>query len=349
MLPQTTTLSLAMRSTNASTALKELTSEKRCPSCVVITAPDRVRRDRALKYVLTHFAGAEYRPRTFSFGEQGRSSIQPLLSDLGEPSLFEPTRFVVIRSIEQAKAADLEPISNFISRAIEGIHLILVGASLPNSPNFKKTLEKHATVIPFEELKGAELRRWAEREMRQQGVDGASDELVELALSLAQEDPEELSSLIEKLSLYLDGEQPSTEVLRYLVPGRSSASDFELADTLLSKKRGKSEMLIHQLLAQGSSQFMLLGLLTKTFVSLYRIRAMLDRGLSQQEARSALGISPWLFSKYAPIAQRASLSALSRHCEALLAADFRLKDKSIGPAATLGTLASRIARDASKV
>jgi len=338
-----------MRSTNASTVLKEITSSKTCPSCIVITSQDRVRCDRALKYILNHFAGAEYRPLSFTFGEQGRSSITHLLNEVGEPSLFEPTRFVVIRSIEQAKAADLEPISALLARGVEGVHLLLVGASLPNSPNFKKALDKHAVALPFEELKGAELRRWTEREMRQNGVDCASDELVELALSLAQEDPEEVAALIEKLSLYLDGEKPTTETLRYLVPGRSSASDFELAETLLSKKRGKAEILIHQLLAQGSSQFMLMGLLTKTFVSLYRIRAMLDRGLSQQEVRSSLGISPWLFSKYAPIAQRSSLAALSSHCDALLAADFRMKDRSIGPAATFSTLASRIARNVSKV
>ena len=90
---------------------------------------------------------------------------------------------------------------------------------------------------------------------------------------------------------------------------------------------------------------MLLGLLTKTFVSIYRIRAMLDRGLSQQEIRAALGISPWLFTKYAPIAQKASLAALSSHCEALLAADFRLKDKSIGHGATFGSLAHHISQN----
>jgi DNA polymerase III delta subunit len=195
-----------------------------------------VRCDRALKYILNHFAGADYRALSFTFGEQGRSSINNLLNEVGEPSLFEPTRYVVIRSIEQAKAADLEPISALLARGIEGVHLLIVGASLPNSPNFKKTLDKHAVALSFEELKGAELRRWTEREMRQHGIDGASDELVELALSLAQEDPEEVAALIEKLSLYLDGEKPTTETLRYLVPGRSSASDFELAETLLSKK-----------------------------------------------------------------------------------------------------------------
>lgn len=334
-----------MRSTSAASLIKEITSHKSCPLCTVITSPDRVRRERALRYILEHFAGKEYRPTTFTFGESGRASINNFINDVGEPSLFDPTRYAIVRGIESAKAADVEPLSQFITRKVEGVHLFIIGPSLPNTPNFKKTLDKFGTSLAFEELKGAELRRWTERELRQNGVDEASDELVELALSLTAEDPEAVASLIQKLSLYLDGDKPSTEALRLLVPGRSSASDFELADALLSKKRGKTEVLIHQLLSQGSSPFMLMGLLTKTFVSIYRIRAMLDRGLSQQDIRAALGISPWLFTKYAPIAQKASLTSLSAHCEALLAADFRLKDKSIGHGATLGSLAHQISQN----
>jgi DNA polymerase III delta subunit len=91
---------------------------------------------------------------------------------------------------------------------------------------------------------------------------------------------------------------------------------------------------------------MLLGLLTKTFVTLYRIRAMLEKGLQQQDIRTSIGLSPWLFNRYVPIARNQTLNALSSHCEALLRADFRLKDKSIGHGATFSTLASRISQRA---
>ena len=241
-----------------------------------------------------------------------------------------------------AKVVDLEPLTNFLNKKIDGVHVIIVGEGFPQSQNFKKGIEKLATVLIFEPLKGAELRRWTERELKTAGVSGTTDEMVELALSLAAEDPETVSALIEKLSLYLDGDAPTPEVMRTLIPGRSSASDFELADALMSRKRASTEVLIHQLFSQGSSPFMLLGLLTKTFVSLYRIRAMLDRGLQQNDIRLALGISPWLFNRYIPIARTQTLGALSNHCEALLRADFRLKDKSIGHAATFSFLAHQI-------
>jgi DNA polymerase-3 subunit delta len=335
-----------MKSSSASALLKEITSMKTCPLCVFIGAPDRIRRERALRFILGHFAGKDIRPLSYSFTEQGRQNISGLLNEISEPSLFEPTRYVIIRGIETAKVVDLEPLTNFMNKKIEGVHIILVGEGFPQSQNFKKAVEKLGTVLTFEPLKGAELRRWTERELKQAGVEGATDEMVELALSLAVEEPEAIAALIEKLSLYLDGDTPTTEVMRKLIPGRSSASDFELADALMSKKRAPTEILIHQLISQGSSPFMLLGLLTKTFVTLYRIRAMQEKGLQQQDIRTSLGISPWLFNRYFPIARSQTLKSLSSHCEALLRADFRLKDKSLGHGATFSTLASHISQRA---
>lgn len=335
-----------MPTPSATALLKEITSQKVCPLCVLITSPDRVRRERAVRYAIGRFAGSNYRPKSYSFGEQGRSNFSAFLSDISEPSLFEPTRYVLINAIEQAKVVDLEPLTALLSKKIEGLHVFIAGSGLPNSQNFKKAIDKLATSIAFEPLKGAELRRWTERELKQGGVEGASDEIMELVISLAGEEPEQISALIEKLSLYLDGDKPTADVIRKLTPGRPSASDFELADALLSKKRGATEVLIHNLISQGSSPFMLLGLLTKTFVTLYRIRALLDRGAQQQDIRTSLGISPWLFNKYIPIAKSQSLASLSKHCDTLLRADFRLKDKSIGPAATLSAAAAKISKEA---
>ena len=332
-----------MRASSAASRLKELVAQEACPGCLVLTSADRTRRDRALAFVLGRFTNSKLKPSSFTFGDQGRTPIQSFLADAAEPSLFEPVRFVVIRAIEKARAADLEPISLLASKKLAGLHLILVGESLPNSPNFKKAVEKHGTLVQFEDLKGAELSRWVEKEMRGNGIAQAPDDVVSLLLSLAGDDVDAIAGLVEKLALYLDGSAPTPAALRELEPGRSVASDFELADALMSPKRVATETLIQQLLAQGSSPFMLMGLLTKTFSTLYRIRAALDRGQSQQDIKSSLGISPWLLSKYLPLARQLPLPEIGRRLEALMEADFSLKDRSLGPGATFSSLAAACA------
>lgn len=331
-----------MRSTSAASLLKEIASRTECPACVVITSPDRVRRDRAVTYLLNHFAKGSPKPISFTFTEQGRANPTSFMRDLSEPSLFDPIRFGLIRGIECARVADLEPVTEFLQRPAPGAHLILVGASLPNTPNFKKLLDKNAIVINFEPLKGAELSRWTERELKHCGVQNADDAVIELVISLAGEEPEAVVRLVEKFSLYV-GDSPATaQALRSLEPGRSIASDFELAETMLGTNRAATEALLHRLISQGSSPFMLIGLLTKTFTTILRIRALSDKGLSQGEIKTDLGISPWLFSKYLPLARRISTPALLRALSALAEADFRLKDKSLGPTAVFSSAASRL-------
>jgi DNA polymerase III delta subunit len=328
-----------MRSSSSATLLKQLTSEKECPLCVVVTSPDRIRRERALRFLLDHFHPGDSKPRTFSFSENARHSPAPFLRDLEEPSLFEPTRFAVIRGIESAKALDIEPLAEFVRKKISGVHLLIIAESLPNIPTFKKLLDSHATTLIFEALKGAELRRWIEREVSSQGIVGAEDDLLELLSVLGDNGPDTIASVIEKFSLYLGDAKASKSALKALEPGRVTASDFDLAETLLGRNRAVSEALVLQLIAQGSSPFMLVGLLTKTFTSLYRIRVLLDKGLSTNDIKSATGISAWLFSKYLPLAQRTRQTTLEGIIDALLVADFRLKDRSLGPANVLSSVA----------
>lgn len=333
-----------MAPSTAAATLKEITSALTCPACLVITSLDRFRRERALEYVLDRFTkDTGVRPQRFAFSEHSKASPNSFLRDLEEPSLFEQVRFAVIKGIESAKAIDVEPISEFLRKKIPGVHLFIVGEALPNTPNFKKALDSHAVQIQFEPLKGAELRRWVEREVTQNGIKGNTDEVTEMLISLGGDDPEAIAQLIAKFALYVGEAGASREALQALEPGRAMASDFELAEALLGKDRAAVETLLSQLFAQGSSPFMLLGLLTKTFTSIYRIRALLDRGLSTQEIKNAMGISPWLFSKYLPLAQRASTQALSASLHALLTSDFRLKDRSLGPLAIFSSLAAHTA------
>jgi len=194
--------------------------------------------------------------------------------------------------------------------------------------------------VAFEELKGAEISRWVEKELRYAGAAQAPDQVIAEIIAVGGEDPDAIARLVEKLSLFVDGSQPSVADVRAIDPGRSAASDFALADALVGPKRANAEVLCQQLLSQGSSPFMLIGLLAKTFTTLYRIRAALDRGQGQQEIRNDLGTSPWLFSKYLPLAKQLSLPQLAARLDALLEADFRMKARSLGASALFSSLAS---------
>ena len=335
-----------MRSSNPGTKLKEITANKSLPSCLVITSPDRTRRERAARYVLDkHPIATSHTATSFSLSDTNRHNLEAFLQDIKEPSLFEPIRIAVIRDIDKARAADIEPLAKLLPELPPGTHLILVGKGLPNIPTFKKLLTKTATSIQFEQLKGAELRRWVERETKYHGITAIDDITAELIQTIGHDDPDSISALIEKFALFLDGAPATRNALQALDPGKTIASDFELAEILLKRNEGQAQALVTKLLEQGSSPFMLMGLLTKTFGTLLQIRLLVDRGASPGDIKSSLGISPWLFSKYLPLAKLRAPSDFSEILHAMLIADYRLKDKSLGPTAIFSQLAGHISKE----
>lgn len=329
-----------MKTKSPSSRIKELFSGPKLPSLLVITSPDSVRRSRALQFIIEQLANQRLSHKSFAFSDMHKESVKPFLSELREPSLFDPHRVGLIRNIEKAKAADIDPVTKCIAELPQGVTLLLVGADLPNSQAFKKGVAEYH--VAFEPLKGAELSRWTEREFSLQGIQGVSDTLVEYIIAAAEEDPDKISSALEKYTLYLNGEDASISTLQNLFPSQLHASDFELAESILNAPRAKTEVLLQRLLSQGSSPFMLMGLLGKTWLSLSGITALSQKGLSSNEIRSHLGISPWLFTRYLPLAKRLTPELAAKGTEALLKADLTLKDRSLGPAAVFSELAQKL-------
>lgn len=330
-----------MKPKSTSAKLRELMEQSELPHCVAITAPDSIRLERAFKFIVEKFTKIGAHGRTFTFGESSRETLSRFLQELLEPSLFEPVRFGVLRNIGKTKVAELEPLVKFITASQTQTTVVLLGESLPNNQALKKAVDAKGAHIAFEPLKGAELARWVEREFSQAGIKDVDDDIVEQTLSIAGDSPEVAASIIEKYALFLDGDAPNKASLRQMFPERAVASDFELAETLLTARRDKSEILLQHLFDQGSSPFMLMGLLSKTCTTLLRIKTLTDRGIASSEIRTQLGVSPWLFNKYAPLAKRLSRVQLAENLSHLMETDYRLKDRSLGPQ----TLFSKLAKD----
>jgi DNA polymerase-3 subunit delta len=319
-----------MGTTSASTHLQDLVKREHSPHCIVITCLDRVRRERALTFLTNKLCPPGSTITSCSFADKQKVTPSDFMRELEQPSLFDPKRYGILHSVHLAKASDLERVIPFMEKPSPQTCLFIVGEGLPNIPSFKKVLEKHAEHVQFTALKGAELARWVEKEFRQNGVSDLTSKLVDKVLASQGEDVDGIAKIIEKYALFLDGTMPSPETLELFLPQKSSASEFDVAEALLSRQRNIPELLLHQVLAQGTSPFMLIGLLSKTFVTLFAIRFLLDRGVGQNDIRSTLDISPWLFGKYLPLAKRISLKRLGNIIGALQRADFGLKDRSLG-------------------
>jgi DNA polymerase-3 subunit delta len=222
--------------------------------------------------------------------------------------------------------------------------MILLASSLPARNPIRAAVEKKGQVIDLPELKGAELRRWTEKELRMAGFEEFPEAAVEGLSVLGDESPDQLVKLIEHLALYLEGKSLRVQDIAAVFPGRFEPTEYELLDAIAQRNIGQAEALLSALLRSGKNPFMMISLFVRTFSTYLSIRSLLDRQLAQAEVRQTLGIAPWLFQKHLGAVKGSSLSKLRDSLTAILRADSKLKNRSLGPESIFSELIFELSR-----
>jgi DNA polymerase III delta subunit len=152
-----------------------------------------------------------------------------------------------------------------------------------------------------------------------------------------------ISQLIEICSLTLDPSQPLTaSICGSIIQVPSTSKEFALIDALTSRNRASAEALLVTLLISGVSPFPLLSLINKTFSNFLAIHSLTSRRVDEGAIQKLLGMQPWLFRKQRDIAIRLNPSFLRAAYRAIIAADSKMKNRSLGPDIVLSELVAKL-------
>jgi DNA polymerase III delta subunit len=335
-------------SSNPAELVKAILAGQDCPLLVEILSPDFVRRKRILNLFLNKFLpgavsskgvtpiGAKHEagPGLALLRMDGRTfterELRTLRDELGALSLFSKKRFFSIEHVDEVEPELHKALAELAANASHDVRIIISGSKLPESSALKKLAKEKHTLIELEELQGAELKRWIEKELRQAGFGSWEDGVVALITEVGESSPDTIVQDIEHLSLYLESDTLSVKNVEQLFVQRTVAGEFELIDNLARGDRLKAEVQLSSLFDAGKNAFMFLGLLSRTFSNYLAIRSMLDKGLSPDKIRAELGMAPWLFNKQLSAAKNYSQKKLKRAIEIILRADSKLKNRSLG-------------------
>ncbi|RIL07124.1 MAG: hypothetical protein DCC75_10280, partial [Proteobacteria bacterium] len=185
---------------------------------------------------------------------------------------------------------------------------------------------------------------WIERELKRLGIVNYPEKLPELVSELGQQDPDEIIKLLEQLALYADSPEVSSADIKQLFSHDEVKSEFEFIDCLMNRNAARAEILIENLFQHGKSPFMLLALLAKNFATFIAIKALSDQGRTPHEIRQRLGLAPWLFGKHQSAVRTFSQAQLRRGLHAIMRADSKLKNRSVGQEAIFSELVYAIGR-----
>ena len=334
---------------NAPLQIKELLAQDTLPGCLLITGPDEVRRERLIEALLRKFSPHSSEPnfvdsvKNINAANLNRDALVALSDDTTTLSLFSKKRIFVVKNIPALQSSLRDQLISIIKSLNSDNSFLISSEPLAASDSLLKFLNKEKKVVVLPELKGHELKRWVTKEFQINEITQVSEEVIDAVINAGESQPDKIYKIIEHFALFLDGARPSIESLALICDSVSDTNEFAVIDLLTSSNPWKARILIQNILKSGKSPFALLGLLARNYSQYLKIAYLKSQNLNMAQIRHNLEISPWLFNKQCKAVESYSLKRLLNCQNAILIADLKLKNRSLGHEAIFDELCSRFA------
>jgi DNA polymerase-3 subunit delta len=161
---------------------------------------------------------------------------------------------------------------------------------------------------------------------RAEGKGGAiSSEAVSLLAGLVGTDLQLLDQEIEKLLLYADGRQVTTDDVVALVSRARETSIFDLVDCVGRRQTERALQLLHRLLDDGAAPLYLLSMLARQIRILIQVAELQTKQLTPKEVAGRLKLHPYVVEKGMAQARNFDLAQLEAAHERLVKTDWAIK------------------------
>ncbi|NLM36755.1 MAG: DNA polymerase III subunit delta [Firmicutes bacterium] len=250
----------------------------------------------------------------------------PLLrTELATAPLFSARRLLVLRGLEEMKAAQEEALLVALPQLPPEVFLIMTARSLDQRKKEVKQLKTLVETVYCEPLKGYEAKGWLRQEAKALGLDLSPQEL-DLLLEAKGTSLFSLKNELEKIKTYCaQGAKPaSLAEWRALLGEAVETNIFAMIDGALEGKTGVALNLLRRLLAAGEPEAKILALLGNEVRRMLFGWFLLRTGRGQ-EIQKELGCHPYVAEKISNKAAGLTFAQLRRAHRRILAADYRLK------------------------
>lgn len=191
-------------------------------------------------------------------------------------------------------------------------------------------IKKYGLAVNFPNESGEKLENWILKHFAAKKVP-ADRSAAQMLINFCGNDMYTLHNEIEKL-VCSPAERPITQnaVLKYCCPNESYKV-YELSDALTGGDMKKVKQIYNNLVLSKTDPSMLLGYLSKIYSDMLLIQAAAEEGMSQSKIAQLVKKSEWLVRRTAAGLARKPSGYVAFACEAIDAADRKLKRYSANP------------------
>ena len=240
-------------------------------------------------------------------------------------------RLVVVDGVETWKAADAKAVAAYLGAPLAGTTLALVGGELKKDSPVAKAVAPKGELLVFD-VPSKGLPGWVAEQFKGRGV-ACDTDACRLLIELVGDDLYELSTEVDKLATWADGERITASLVEELVPPRAQSSGFALTDAwgardLAGVLRAAERLLDRTGEPRSRTVPRLAGTLTSHVARIRTCRALDADGITAKDAAARLKLHPYYVQKLFAQARNYSDRELRDVTVRLAALDHALKGGS---------------------
>lgn len=284
-------------------------------------------------------AAAAFNNDVFDLKEKGLGAALATARTL---PMLAKRRLVVGKAIDEVKAADLEPLVDYVEDPNPATCLLLVADKVDVRFKAFQVLKKRGYLHVFAPLRDQALAGWLRGEARARKLTLAADAAEALATA-AGPDLGRLSQALDLLALYAAGKPIGVEDVEDLVAETRERGIFELTKAIGAGNVTRSLALLANMLRNREPALRIQFMLARHLRQVWRAKELAASGAGRNEIAAGVGINPYFLDDVLVPARRMSRAALERAFERLYTADVDLKSSKLDPELALSRLVQRLA------
>ena len=302
------------------------------PLVCVLTGSERVLVERAVSALKT--TALRDGPSGFNddlFQGQGMSAQRVMQAARTMPMMAK-SRFVLVRNLDAAPAAELELLADYLKSPSPDACLVLVGEKLDGRGKLGKLAREAGVLFEAEPPRPGDMPGIARREAKLRGHE-LSEAAAEALSDALGADLAALCDALDRLSLYVgEGKPIGEEHVQACVAHVRIESVWSLVDAVGEKNARKALTAAASLLSDREPPLRILALVARQLRTLAKLRKELATGLKPQEATQRAGAPPFKARELCTMAQRFDDQKLARAFAVIAETDLLLKGSKVaGP------------------
>lgn len=257
--------------------------------------------------------------------------------------VFAERRLVLIKQLHEARAEQLEGLLEYLEDPVPETVLLMTAEKIDARRKFFQIIKKNGLLIEFKKIYENQLPAFVKDLARSAHIT-LTAEALKLFCKRVGTNLAEVQGEMQKLVGYL-GERDLAEAadVAAIVSDTRIESIFDLTDAMGQGDRSTALTLLDRLLTEGQAPLMVLSMMVRHFRQMWKIAALLEQKVSQNELPRRVGVSPYFLKGLMQQAVRFDNHQYRQLFDRFLATDLALKSSGAEPRLYLEQLVLEIA------